>query len=271
MAVRGEVQKFQAEKSRAAQVILCAALILSSCIPDPVIAVFEPGDLRPPAVVSWGATGPDQLIIVFDEVVSADSAAFAVSRRLTEAEALAANPLDGVATLSDSGQPAVVWVSPEKGSPAAEAVVIALDGGQEPGLGYVLTGLVSDGVGNLSSFVLPYWGYNDDPASLVINELLTEGTATHPDAIEFFVGKGGNLAGLTVFIGSPALHELRYVFPACKVLAGEYIILHLKPQGLPEEKDELDRVDESGGLDASTLARDFWVSEIGRASCREIV
>jgi hypothetical protein len=71
--------------------------------------------------------------------------------------------------------------------------------------------------------------------------------------------QGGNLAGLTLFIGSPGLHDLRYVFPACSVASGEFIILHLKPQGLPEELDELDDVTLSGGLDASAVARDFWV------------
>jgi hypothetical protein len=244
-------------------------LILSSCIPDPVIAVFEPGDLRPPAVVSWGATGPAELLIVFDEAVRATPAAFEVARRVTGQETLAGG---GTGLVAEGGTSLVPDGDGSSGSmsraisivtvmegPSSEGVLVVLDGDQEPGIAYVLTGLVSDSAGNLSSFVLPYWGFNADPARLVINELLTEGTASRPDAIEFFVLQGGNLAGLTLFIGSPGLHDLRYVFPACTVAKGEFIILHLKPQGLPEEQDELEDVTLSGGIDASPSARDFWV------------
>ena len=247
-------------------ILVFALLALSSCIPDPVIAVFEPGDLRPPAVVSWGASGPAEIRVVFDEAVRADPAAFDVARRL--------NVQDGstveLPAETNAGLPreagsrlvlAVSVVSVSEGS-TLEEVLVVLDGDQEPGVAYVLTGLVSDPAGNLSSFVLPYWGFNADPARLVINELLTEGTASRPDTIEFFVRQGGNLAGLTLFIGSPGLHDLRYVFPACTVAEGEFIILHLKPQGLPEEIDELEDQALSGGIDASELARDFWVPGI---------
>ncbi|MFH2113623.1 MAG: hypothetical protein ABIJ86_03840 [Spirochaetota bacterium] len=243
---------FRGIKVRSSLMLGFAVLALSSCIPDPVIAVFEPGDLRPPAVVSWGATGPAELLVVFDEAVRADPGAFDVARRLTGQDGIG----DGLP--GDAGARLVSVVSVMGGS-STEGVLVVLDGDQEPGLAYVLTGLVSDSAGNLSSFVLPYWGFNADPARLVINELLTEGTSSRPDAIEFFVHQGGDLAGLALFIGSPGLHDLRYVFPACSAAEGDFIILHLKTQGLPEELDELEDVMLSGGIDASTVARDFWV------------
>jgi hypothetical protein len=230
-------------------------LTLFSCIPDPMIAVFEPGDLRPPAVVAWGATGPAEVLVLFDEAVHADPGAFDVAMRLTgQDEGAVRLPVDS----GSSPVPATSILAIAEG-PTSEGVLVVLEGDQEPGLAYVLTGLVGDSAGNLSSFVLPYWGFNPNPARLVINELLTEGTSTRPDAIELFVHQGGNLAGLTLFIGSPGLYDLRYVFPACSVDQGEFIILHLKPQGLPEEVDELDDVALSGGLDASAVARDFWI------------
>jgi hypothetical protein len=233
-------------------VLAFTVLALAACIPDPVIAVFEPGDLRPPAVVSWGATGPAELLVVFDEAVQADPGAFAVARRATGQEGDDASPP------GEPGSWQVSIVSVMQGA-ASEEILVVLDSDQGPGLAYILTGLVSDSAGNLSSFVLPYWGFNPDPARLVINELLTEGSSTRPDAIELFAHQSGNLAGLTLFIGSPGSHDLRYVFPACNVAVGEFMILHLKPQGLPEELDELDDVTLSGGIDASPVARDFWV------------
>ena len=263
MYARVENRGLHAMNPGAALILVFTLLALSSCIPDPVIAVFEPGDLRPPAVVSWGATGPAKVLIVFDETVRADPEAFDVARRINELDgstgglpgaAIAGLPQEAGARLVSA-----VSVLSVSAGPTAEGVLVLLDGDQEPGVAYVLTGLVSDIAGNLSSFVLPYWGFNADPARLVINELLTEGTASRPDAIEFFVLHGGNLAGLTVFIGSPGLHDMRYVFPACNVAAGEFIILHLKPQGLPEEVDEVEDMTLSGGIDASATARDFWV------------
>jgi len=241
-----------APAGRQGLVLALAALTLSSCIPDPVIAVFEPGDLRPPAVVSWGATGPGELLVVFDEAVKADPLAFDVARRPgAQAEPDAGLP-------GGAGSPALSILAVLEG-PTPAAVLVELVRDQEPGLAYVLTGRVSDRAGNLSSFVLPYWGFNDNPAGMLVNELLTEGSSSRPDAIELFVHQGGNLAGLTLFIGSPGLHDLRYVFPACLVSAGEFLILHLKPQGLAEELDELEDITLSGGIDASPVARDFWV------------
>jgi hypothetical protein len=255
MVARDEIPSVQASRSGSCLIPCFAALALASCIPDPVIAVFEPGDLRPPAVVTWGAIGPAEILVVFDESVRADSGAFDVARRLAgQEEGDAGLPLDS----GSSPVPGASILSVGEG-PTPEGVLVVLKGNQEPGLAFVLTGLVSDSSGNLSSFVLPYWGFNADPAGLVINELLTEGSSTRPDAMELFVHEGGNLAGLTLFIGSPGLHDLRYVFPACSVDKGEFIILHLKPQGLPEEVDELDDVTLSGGLDSSAVARDFWV------------
>ncbi|OHD27290.1 MAG: hypothetical protein A2Y38_23955, partial [Spirochaetes bacterium GWB1_59_5] len=112
--------------------------------------------------------------------------------------------------------------------------------------------------GNLSSFVLPYWGFNPDPPRLVINELITEGTSTHPDALELFVVEGGDCAGLAFFVGSPDDFEIRYLFPALSVETGDYIILHLKPQGLDAEIDEVDDKSVSGGIDANAAAWDLW-------------
>ena len=165
-------------------VLAITVLSLGACIPDPVIAVFEPGDLRPPAVVSWGATGPAELKVVFDEAVQSDPGAFDVAMRSTGQEGAVA-PVPG-----DAAGWLVSIVSVMQG-PASEDILVLLDRDQKPGLAYVLTGLVRDRAGNLSSFVLPYWGFNPNPARLVINELLTEGTSTRPDALELYVHQGG--------------------------------------------------------------------------------
>jgi len=206
--------------------------LVAACVPEPVAAVFAAADLRPPAVASWGPAGGAEVVIVFDEEIAAAVPGFA------------STPEPGIAAtrVGEDGR----------------SVVVTLDGAQSPGAAYAVSGIVSDAAGNLSSFVLPYWGFNPDPPRLVINELITEGTSTHPDALELFVVEGGNCAGLAFFVGSPDDFDIRYLFPALLVEAGDYIILHLKPQGLETEIDEVVDKTASGGIDSNAAAWDLW-------------
>jgi len=215
-------------------VVEAACMLAVSCAPEPVAAVFAAGDLRPPAVASWGAAGGAEVIIVFDEEIEVAAPGFA------------STPGPGIAAtrVGEDGR----------------SVIVTLDGGQSPGAAYAVSGVVSDAAGNLSSFVLPYWGFNPDPPRIVINELITEGTSTHPDALELFVTAGGNCAGLALFVGSPDNFDIRFLFPALPVESGDYIILHLKPQGLEAEIDETGDKAASGGIDANADAWDLWYS-----------
>ncbi|GAB1457032.1 hypothetical protein MASR2M48_23400 [Spirochaetota bacterium] len=203
-----------------------------SCIPDPLIAAFVTGDMRPPCVASWGSSSPSLVTITFDEDIDEAVPGFASS------------PGPGI-------------LSVELGD-AGRSVCVRLDGEQSPGMAYAVSGMVADKAGNLSSFVLPYWGYNSRPPLVVFNELLTEGSKTHPDSIELFVKSEGLCSGMSLFIGTQDDFDIRYVFGPLEVAAGDYIVLHLKPQGLPEEIDETDDKSVSGGLDASATAWDLW-------------
>lgn len=213
-------------------VFAAAFVLVVSCVPEPVAAVFAAADLRPPAVASWGPAGGAEVVIVFDEEIEVAGPGFA------------STPGPGI-------------VATRVGEDD-QSVIVTLDGGQLPGAAYAVSGVVSDMAGNLSSFVLPYWGFNPDPPLLMINELITEGTTTHPDAVELFVVEGGNCAGLAFFVGSPDDFDVRYLFPALVVEAGDYIILHLKPQALEAETDEVGDKGVSGGIDANAAAWDLW-------------
>lgn len=219
-------------RSHAVSAALVAVPFLASCVPVPGVSPFEAGDMRPPAVASWGPSGDAELVIAFDEDIA-----------------------EAVAGFSSSPGPAVVSASV---GPDGRSVVVVLGASQEPGTAYAVSGMVADAAGNLSSFVLPYWGHNPCPPLVVFNELLTEGSATHPDAVEFYAVAGGECAGLAFFCGSPYDFDFRYVFPPLAVEAGDLIVLHLKPEGLATELDEsLDRA-ASGGLDATDGAWDLW-------------
>jgi hypothetical protein len=49
------------------------------------------------------------------------------------------------------------------------------------------------------------------------------------------------------------------VLPAVEVEEGDFILIHVKSEGIPEEIDETGLIDQSGGLLASADARDFWM------------
>ena len=95
---------------------------------------------------------------------------------------------------------------------------------------------------------------------MIINEFTTQGSGSHPDLVEIRVLSDGNLAGACLYEGVPGNWDQRYVFPDVTVSADDYIVVHFKPQGIPEEVDELVRPDVSGGYDAHPAAWDFWVT-----------
>jgi len=215
-----------------AALCVAACTLEMSCVPEPVAAVFAAGDMRPPAVAGWGPAGGAEVVISFDEEIMAAVPGFA------------STPGPGI-------------VSARVGEDC-RSVVVTLDGEQTPGAAYAVSGMVSDAAGNLSSFVLPYWGFNPDPPELVINELVTEGSSTHPDLVEFFVVEGGECAGLAFFVGTPEDFDIRYLFPPLSVQAGDLLVLHLKPQSIEGEIDEVDDKAASGGIDAVPGAWDLW-------------
>ncbi|HSV56809.1 MAG TPA: hypothetical protein VLH39_06845, partial [Magnetospirillaceae bacterium] len=218
---------------RSALAGFCAAALAAlaaGCVPQVVSEVLTPRDLSPPGVTAWDSTGPREYVIQFNETVDA-------------------NPVDFSAD-PDLG---AVEVFPEGFS-----LRIAVSAAAGPGAPISLEGTVRDAADNSTSFVLPFWGYNPDLPRVLFNEILTQGSSTHPDVVELAVLEPGNLAGLTFRVGCAEFPVLRYIFPSCAAAAGEFIVLHLKPQGIPAETDETGDTAVSGGLDAYPYARDFW-------------
>lgn len=128
-----------------------------------------------------------------------------------------------------------------------------------PGEEYHLQGVFADRAGNSTSVATRFYGPNPDLPPLLINEFNPEGSRTNPDMIELIALEAGNIGGATLYEGSPSDWESRLVLPAVEVDAGAYIILHWKPEGIPEEVNELARTDESGGRNAHEEAWDQWL------------
>lgn len=210
----------------AAAVLLCVAC---GAIPDyrTLVAV----DLHPPEFL--GATAPDPLTVLlrFDETI----------RPLPDTVSIApALPISSVRA--------------EEGS-----LVVALGSSQRVGERYAITASVEDEHRNSTSVVTSFYGFNSELPSVLINEFITQGSSTHPDLVELRVVVAGNTAGMCLYEGMPSNWDDRIVLPAIRVSAGDYLLVHFKPEGVPEEIDEVTATDLSGGIDASPAAFDLWV------------
>jgi hypothetical protein len=131
--------------------------------------------------------------------------------------------------------------------------------GQSPGQRYCLELSVADARGNLLELAVELYGFNPGAPPVLINEFTTQGSDTHPDLVELSAAGDGDMAGLVIYQGTAGSWDDRLMFPAFAVRAGDYLLVHFKPQGIPEECDEPGDPALSGGLDACPTAYDFWV------------
>ena len=216
---------------RTSALLAVSLLAVCACGPIPDPRGGDALDLVPPVFEGCSAVGPDQVELRFSEPATVD--------------------------------PAEVVIEPALAVYAAEShgntVLLAVDT-QTPGRRHVMEVMATDARGNFLLFMTEFYGHNPDPAAVVLNEFITQGSTTHPDLLELLAWGGGDMGGLVVYQGTPGSYTDRLVFPAFRVAAGDFLLVHFKPEGLPEELDETADKAASGGLDASDNAFDFWVS-----------
>lgn len=129
------------------------------------------------------------------------------------------------------------------------------------GAEYWLDAIVRDEWGNTASVLINFFGLNPNLPRVLINEIVCRGSGNNPDFAELRVFEDGNLGGMTLYNGSPGRWTTRKVFPEMWVEEGDYIIVHFRPQNIPEEVDERTSKSESGGLRSHPEAWDLWVWE----------
>ncbi len=192
------------------------------------------GDIRPPIVKNAKLSSGGKFIIEFDEPVSVHPDSFSVSP-------------DSLSSHAEG---------------SGSTIAISFEPPPSPGECVTLGGNVQDLVGNSTRIQVQFKGYNERPAGLVISELQlaknTSKRAPHRDYIELYVVREGNLGGMSVQWAS-TVKRMRYDFPPCEVKAGEVIVVHCAPEGVPLEVDETGSdLAHSGGIDATTTGRDLW-------------
>jgi len=208
-------------------------LLVASCGPIPDYRTLVEADIHPPDLLGIETRDAATIVAHFDESVAPVGGSIMIAPALT------------VASVHAEGCDLCVTVG--------EAQVI--------GVRYILEASVVDASGNSTTLLAPFYGYNPQVPRTLINELTTQGSGSHPDAVELFVTEPGNMAGVCLYAGMPDDWDSRIVFPSIVVVAGDYIIAHFKPSGTVEEVNETDDPSASGGLDASPVAFDEWVPE----------
>ncbi len=207
-----------------------STLLLLGCDPLSGVRHMAGLDLAPPVLLEIRTLDSSAIEISFSEPV-----------RL-EAEDLAIDPALTITSVRYEGNTVIIDVRD-----------------QIPGTEYTLVMTAEDSNRNSIQAVTRFYGYNPQIPELKINELTTRGSSSHPDKVELRVGRDGNMGGVALYQGTPGNYKDRLVFPAFTVRTGEFVVVHFKPQGVPEEIDETEAKDQSGGLDASDTAYDFWV------------
>jgi len=139
------------------------------------------------------------------------------------------------------------------------SLILQFSEDQEPGRMYTCRSDVKDESGNMLSFIIRYYGWNPQIPPVLINEFNPEGSGNNPDSIELYAAGNGNTAGLTLFLGTSNFFSEKYVLPSLDVQTGDYIIIHMRPEGLSGEISESIDKSESTGKLASDLAWDLWV------------
>ena len=215
-----------------------AALFGNSCGPIPDYRTLVEVDLHPPQFLGAVAVDPRTVLLRFDEKV-----------------------IERPATTTIVPETAISSVAAD-----GELLTVCLGSDQAIGTEYAVEVSVEDECRNSTTVLTKFYGFNPDLPRVLINEFITQGSTTHPDLVELWVAERGNTAGMCLYEGVQQNWDDRLILPPIAVEPGDYLLVHFKPQGLPEEVDETERTDISGGLDSSLNAFDLWVRQGGGLS-----
>ena len=192
--------------------LLCAVLLFVLACSQPeqraaLVNVFLDKDSDPPVLLSVKSVASSIVRIDFDEPVR-----------------VYGNSFEPFVTRSDG-----------------KSVYVTLDSSLKAGVKADLKGRVQDYCGNTTGFSVGVWGYNPSVPSLVMNEFTTKRDTRNQDRTELFAMTGGNLAGVTLYCGTPDDHDAKFMFPDVEVKKGDYIVVWWVKDDYPE-----DRIDSPG-------------------------
>ncbi|MEW5817469.1 MAG: hypothetical protein AB1798_18990 [Spirochaetota bacterium] len=212
-------------------IFLVSVLIPISCGPISDLRTIADLDYHPPVMNGIETEDAQKLVIRFNEKASIITGSINILPKIS---------IESVTTNEES-------------------IILQFQETQTPGQEYILEAAVRDEKENSMNFMTKFYGFNPNIPQLCINEFITQGSGKHPDLVELYVLTPGNMAGICMYEGTPDTWDDKMVFPPFNVNKGDYILVHFKPQGIPEEINETEAKNKSGGYDASPEAFDFWL------------
>lgn len=212
-------------------IVVILLIILYSCTPLEDYRQFIERDITPPMFISMGTLDSKTLEIQFSEELSSDP------------EYLFIDPVIEISSVTVEN----------------DRIQILFAQDLEPGSLLKIEISVSDISGNSLTLISDFYGFNSNLPELIINEFTCQGSTTNPDKVELRVLSNGNTAGICIYEGVDTEWAQREILPSINVIQNDYIIIHFKPEGIPEEVDETQNKDLSGGLNVHPDAWDLWV------------
>ncbi len=250
---------------------LTLGLALFSCAPVVVESILPKSDMKPPSLLKAGPVDESTYVLGFDEAVKAVDSTFWL-------ESGVGKGLPGTAARSSAGRAAKAAAFPEvnavSAAPASE-LTLAFSPALDPGAEYRLTGEVEDEKGNRTGFLLSFCGYNPKPPELVLSEIQTSKNSSksnpHRDFVELLALSAGNSGGVELSWAS-SVKVLSFRLPPATIKAGDFLVVHLAPEGLSTELDEVGTgLGLAKAVDATDAGRDFFTALGGLPDATGIV
>jgi len=160
-----------------------------------------------------------------------------------------------------SFEPELAIASVENGT----TVKVKFDDIPEAGKMIITEILAEDEKRNTINVIVSFRARNDRMPALVINEICTEyasaAAGKKAEFIELKMKSDGNLGAMRVIINgnSNAAKETIFEFSPVDVKKDDYIVLHLRTYDETSKDEYGEKLDESGGMNATAKARDFWM------------
>jgi len=216
-------------------------VLLSACSPIPAEKTKGQSVSVPPVIKEIVNNSQNLIALSFDKDVKADAESFTI---------VPGASTGNVEIKSVESQGKSVSVIPQ----------IPLEAGTE----YFLKGTVSDNEKNSTSLGVVFFGYNPDLPSIVINEFTSNGSDKNTDMVELYAKTAGNIAGITLFGGTKNRFTDKIILSPKNVKAGDYIVIHFKPQSLEKHTTGNDFLIENGtGLSGNNGAITLYSNPYG--------
>lgn len=213
--------------------LILSALALAGCTPVADTRALLEADLRPPVFLSIAVNNSRSVALEFSEPVEYCRESYSCSPALA---------------LSADGPRS-----------SQQQLELSFRDEMQPGTEYSLECSVRDAAGNTHTVLAKFFGFNPHVPEVRLNEITTQGSTSNPDKVELLVLEDGNTAGLCFIDGTRDLIRNCKIFPAIEVTAGDYIVIHCRPTGRPDEIDETDSPLQCSAEEATMEAWDVWL------------